>query len=245
MIWSLPRTRDERLALALDYPYDAPAGSYHLNRGEVDPLDSAEAAHLTEGRTAVLAHGSNRAPAHLLRKFGPEASLPVTYGWLSGYDVVFGAHVARYGAITATLASAPGCRVRLAATWLTSEQLALMHESERMNYTYGRLPAAAFAAEVGPEPEELTLYAGNQGALLLDGQPVGLAALEAQGRPHPALTQRALQRQLHPGPGLEETLLARMEDRALRAAFAASLIGQGLDALTGFEPLARLDGAFA
>ncbi|GAB5470187.1 MAG: hypothetical protein Kilf2KO_32170 [Rhodospirillales bacterium] len=249
MTWSLPSDRQARLALALDYPYAAPDRSYLLAGGEVLPLPRQASDDLYAGRHAVLAHGSNRAPAHLLRKFGSKAQIPVTYGWLSGYDVVYGAHVARYAAVTATLAAARGCRVRVALNWLSGEDLAAMHESERMNYSYGRLPAEVFAAEEGPNPQELTLYAGNHGALLLDGAAVAIEAVTAVDRPHRAMSQRRLQEDLAsrfaPHLPLEESLLQRIEDAEVRRAFAARLQGSGLESLTGFQSLHRLDGNFA
>lgn len=246
MIWALPQDPEELLTLALDYPYEAPEWSYLLRAGALMPLSDRHEGDLFEDRHAVVAHGSNRAPEQLLRKFGSNATIPVTYGWLSGYDVVFGAHIARYGAITSTLAAVPGCQVRIAITWLTRQQLARMHQSERMNYSYGHLPALAFMPEVGPRPETMSSYVGNRGALLLEGGPVGLEAVQAQGRPHIAMTQRLIQQQLIdlylPGRTVMEVILERVSDADLRAGFAARLPGSGIENLGEFEALKRLDG---
>ncbi len=246
MIWSLPQDPEELLSLALDYPYEAPEASYLLRSGGLVPLTRNSEPALFEGRYAVVAHGSNRSPSHLLRKFGSNAVIPVTYGWLAGYDVVYGAHVARYGAITSTLASVPGCLARVAVTWLTRQQLARMHQTERMNYSYGQLPPAAFLPEVGPRPEVLSSYVGNRGALLLDGAPVGLDSVAAEGRPHKALSQQALQQRLVdlylPGRTLVEVILERIAETEERSNFAARLTGSGLDDLEDFELLERLDG---
>jgi len=242
--WPLPVEPEELLALALDYPYEAPEGSYLLETGALKPLGRQSLAHCL-GRYAVVAHGSNRSPTHLLRKFGTAATIPVTFGWLAGYDVVYGAHVSRYGAITATLHAVPGCQVRVAITWLTRQQLARMHETERMNYTYGLIPAPAFLPETGPRPRSLGVYVGNHGPLLLDGAPVGIEGVTAQGRPHAALTQRALQQRLAqrhwPDRLLNDVILERIANASVRAAFAARLPSGGLDLLAGFEPLERLD----
>lgn len=244
MSWALPVEPEELLELALEYPYEAPDTSYLLEAGALKPLTTAALA-LCLGRYPVVAHGSNRAPAQLLRKFGTAATIPVTYGWLSGYDVVFGAHVSRYGAITSTLHAASGCQVRVAVTWLSRQQLARMHETERLNYTYGRLPAATFLPEAGPRPASLAAYLGNRGALLLDGRPVAIEGLEAEGRPHPAMSQRALQRRLaerfEPGRPLAEVVLERIARAEVRSAFTLALPASGPESLDAFEPLQRLD----
>ncbi len=256
MVWSLPSERAALLALATEYPYAAPERSYLFQGGQ--PLDLvAPDAAVFQGRIAVLAHGSNRSPQQLARKFldprfeaprsGVEGTIPVTYGWLEGYDVVFAAHVARYGAVTSTLAAVPAVRARVALTWLTPRQLAYMHETERMNYTYGRLPADRFTPEIGPRPPSIAAYVGNRGPLTLDGSPTGMAAVTAEGRPYPALAQRAMQERLaalhHPGSALEDLLLSRIAQPAARRAFEALLLSETEgDALSGFEVLERLDG---
>lgn len=246
MIWALPQDPEELLTLALDYPYDAPEWSYLLRAGALVPLMKGREGDLFKDRYAVVAHGSNRSPEQLLRKFGSNATIPVTYGWLSGYDVVYGAHVARYGAITSTLAAIGGCQVRVAVTWLTRQQLARMHQSERMNYSYGHLPALAYLPEAGPRPETLSTYVGNRGALLLEGAPVGLEAVQAEGRPHLAMTQRLIQQRLIDlylaGRPMMEVILERVSDANLRADFAARLPGGGMEDLGDFEQLKRLDG---
>ena len=253
MAWSLPDDAAALFALGRDYPYAAPAQSYLFRDGMAELLDNrAWTAVDFGGRTAVLAHGSNRAPAQLARKFldrgyRGDNTIPVVYGWLSGYDVVFAAHVARYGAVTSTLYHAPGVRSRVAVTWLAGEQFRYMHETERMNYSYGRLPAGSFRPELGPVPPSLYVYVGNHGPLLLDGHPVGLAAVEAEGRPWPARRQDEIQdllcRLFDLGEGWEELLRLRIAEPERRRAFEARLRGHAaVPALDGFELLERLDG---
>jgi hypothetical protein len=253
MPWSLPEDPAALIALGRDYPYEAPAQSYLFRGGRAELLDSSGWAEVDFGeRTAVLAHGSNRSPAQLARKFMDRAYqgnsvVPVVYGWLSGYDVVFAAHVARYGAVTSTLYHAPAVRSRVAVTWLAQEQLRYMHETERMNYSYGRLPSGAFRPELGPAPSSLYVYVGNHGPLLLDGHPVGLAAVDAEGRPWPARRQDEMQdllcRLFEEGQGWEELLRLRIAEPERRRAFEHRLRGHAARrALAGFEILERLDG---
>lgn len=188
--WALPDDPAERLAIAKGYPYHAPARSFLYRHDEVRPIEEADFAR----RTAVLGHGSNRSPSQLARKFahfeGPDAEIPVTYAWLDGYDVVYSAHVTTYGAIASTLQHAPGCRVRVAVTWLDTVQLERMHETEG-HYAFGRLEGVPVAPEAGPPADghHLMMYLSDHGCLLRAGAPIGLAAVQAEGRAHPALDQ--------------------------------------------------------
>lgn len=224
MSWPLPEAAAERLLLALDYPYAAPARSYLFADGREQPIEAAD----FRGRRPVLAHGSNRSPAQLLRKFGCQAEIPVTYAWLDGYDVVYAAHVTRYGAISSTLSRAPDCRVRVALTWLSEAQLVRMHETEgAASYPFGRLDAVALEPEDGPAAGALYCYVNAFGSLAESGRPLGLALLSAEGRPHKAALQRDLQERLrarhHPGDSLEEHVLALIADEPRRTTLARSL----------------------
>jgi hypothetical protein len=251
--WSLPEDPAALMALGRDYPYAAPSQSYLFREGEVETPDNAGWAEVDfAGRTAVLAHGSNRSPAQLARKFMDRAwrgdtTVPVVYGWLDGYDVVYAAHVARYGAVTSTLCHAPGVRARVAVTWLAPEQLAYMHETERMNYSYGRLPPGAFRPEVGPAPASLYVYVGNHGPFLVDGRPTALAAIEAENRPWPARRQDEMQdflaKLFHPGEAWEALILLRIAEPQQRQSFERRLRASSAPRpLDGFELLERLDG---
>lgn len=229
MPWPLPEAAADRLALALDYPYAAPAHSYLFAEGREQPIAAAD----FRGRRPVVAHGSNRAPAQLLRKFGAAAEIPVTYGWLAGHDVVYAAHVTRYGAVSSTLQRAPGCRVRVALTWLDAGQLARMHETEgAASYPFGSLEGVAFEPEAGPAAERLSCYVNAHGSLAEAGRPLGLALLQAEGRPHRAGLQRDLQERLrarhHPDDPLETHVLALIADAARRRTLAERLRAEAL-----------------
>jgi hypothetical protein len=197
--WKLPNDDAELLALAKSYPYDAPGGSYLFADGVACALSGIGYVD----RVPVIAHGSNRAPEQLRRKFGTAAQIPVTIGWLADYDVVYSAHITQYGAVASTLQHAPGVRVRLSITWLNESQLARMHETEGpTNYTFGRLNDIELRLEAGPGGRcgEAFVYLGRNGCLDLDGGPIGLAATQADGRPHHARHQEealALVRERH------------------------------------------------
>jgi hypothetical protein len=187
--WKLPDDDAGLLALAKSYPYDAPGGSYLFADGVACALTGIGYGD----RVPVIAHGSNRAPEQLRRKFGAAAWIPVTIGWLADYDVVYSAHITQYGAVASTLQHAPGARVRLSITWLNESQLARMHETEGpTNYTFGRLNDIELRLEAGPGGRcgEAFVYLGRNGCLDLDGGPIGLAATQADGRPNHARHQQ-------------------------------------------------------
>lgn len=219
--WPLPKETAERLALAKGYPYIAPPQSYLLSAGCALPLAPDEAPRAVAGRQPVIAHGSNRSPEQLLRKYGATAEIPVTYAWLADYDVVYAAHVTRYASIASTLHHAPGCAVRIAVTWLDAAQLLRMHETEGTKYLYGALEGADIACELGlgarlaAAPPTLYLY--RLGALTEGGAPLGLAVLEAKNRRHVARDQPAILewvRARHHGAEALDALLLSLQDEA-------------------------------
>lgn len=233
MPWQLPEAAAERLCLAKGYPFEAPARSYLFRPAGPAPIEAADFA----GRVPVVGHGSNRAPAHLARKFGHlagrHAEIPVTFAWLADYDVVYSAHVTQYGAIASNLQHTPGCRVRIALTWLDAAQLQRMHETEG-SYGYGRLAGVRLEVEDGPAAAlaEAYMYLSDHGCLALDGERTGLAAVPAEARPRRALAQEAVlarvRDRLAPQAELDAFILAAIGDQALRRARTAALAAHAL-----------------
>lgn len=240
MPWALPTSDAERLTLAKSYPFAAPGRPYLFRAGRAEPLDAAGSRALDfSGRVPVIAHGSNRAPDQLARKFGTEAEIPVSRALLADYDVVYSAHVTRYGSIAANLQHAPGVRAEVYVTWLDEAQLARMHETELGtpatgpgNYRYGRLEGIALELEAGPAErlDAAFVYLSRRGCLADDdkadpdapgARPLGLAEIAAQGRTHRALGQREVlglvHRRFHPDRPLDPLILETVRDAALRA----------------------------
>ena len=112
---------DERaiVARARDYPSPIPAESFIYSDDGPQPVISDS----IEGRTPVLAIGSNQSPIRLSQKFGhaPRHRIPVQRAELHGFDVVFSAHIAAYGSVPAMLQLSPGARMSIAVTWLDDE----------------------------------------------------------------------------------------------------------------------------
>jgi len=231
--WKLPESDVDLLALAKSYPYPAPDTSYLFADGEAGPIERADFA----GRVPVLAHGSNRSPVQLKRKFGSAAEIPVSLGWLADYDVVYSAHITQYGAVASTLQHRPGTRVHLAVNWLDEAQLARMHETEGpSNYAFGQLVGIDLSLEHGPVAvhTEAFVYLGRNGCLDLDDGPVGLAAVTAEGRGHRAHHQEealALVRARHrPEMALDHMILDAVRDTDRRLALTAEMKARAVPA---------------
>jgi hypothetical protein len=232
MPWELPESEAALLDLARCYPYCRPEDCYLFHAGAAQPLpDPVARPELFAARTPVIAHGSNRSPRQLARKFGAAAEIPVSRAWLGDYDVVYSAHMARYGAIAANLCHAPGTRVEVWVNWLDEAQLARMHETElgAEIYRYGLLKGVSIAPDSGPKHALTTVgvYLSTAGYLPLDGRPIALAAVPAENRRFESLTQHqalALVGQRHRGGrALDEVVLAKIRDPARRRALIAEL----------------------
>ncbi len=123
----------------------------------------------------VLAYGSNASRAVLARKLGPRAPVRGEPIAVAGVDVVFSRHVSPHGAIPATVVAAPGTTIEAFVLHLTPAGLAALAATEP-NYDLepvGGVPA--FVSRHGPLAPA-----------------TALAAVPAQGRALPALTEAEL-----------------------------------------------------
>lgn len=229
--WAVPTDRAARLALAKGYPFAVPAESYLLSGGAALPLPPFDALDL-EGRVPVLAVGSNQSPEQLARKFAHldgACEVPVTRAWLQDFDVVYATHVTRYGAVPGNLHHAPGTRVRLSVTWLDPRQLDVVHVTEIAgeNYVFARLDGIALQLDGGPLLDSVGAYVSLHGSLNEGGRPVGLAAMRAEGRAHPALDQPGVLALLHARAGaglpLDDLIIDAIERAEQRSALTALL----------------------
>lgn len=176
----------EILARAAAYPYEAPLRSFvqtgprSRELGEED-LDLG-------GRSALIAYGSNAAPAVLARKLAalPRQPLPLVRAELADLDVVYSAHISPYGAVPATLQRSPGATVPVFVAYPTPEQLRLLSATEP-NYELRRLRGLDLRPELGAPPLDPHAYLSRHGCLALAGSEVALAAVDASGRQLPAM----------------------------------------------------------
>lgn len=167
---------------ARNYPYAAPEHSYLYTEDGIRAFEP----EAREGRTPVLAIGSNRAPERLKQKFGHAAHhvIPVQRARLHHFDVVYSAHITNYGAAPAMLQASPNTAVEIWVTWLDDEQLAIMHETERgaANYHYAELPGVKLQMEDGRVERSAYAYVSTRGHYLHQGKPLALADVPATGR---------------------------------------------------------------
>jgi len=214
---------DDKLARALGYPFDIPEHSFVYQDGEVRAFEDASE---RDGRIPVIACGSNRAPKQIAWKYRSEENtiIPVERAWLADFDVVHVAHLTHYGSVAATLQHVDAMRVEVSINWLTEDQLALMHQTESIgsHYHYARLDKIVLDAEVGGKLDSAFAYATILGCLSVSGGLAGLAAVRAEGRPHPTLTQNEIQAHVHARLGEDDQhesfILDNIADADLRRA---------------------------
>ena len=189
--------RETALARARGYPYPLPSESYTWDNDKVHGFDPAACA----GRTPVLAVGSNQAPEQLTRKFGRNAAapIPVQRCHVRDFDVVYAAHIARYGSVPAMLQASPGTTVSLFATWLDDAQLEIMNHTEldSAHYHFGLLEDVVVTLDDGSVMNELHAYIGRRGHLLRDGAPVALSTITARDRRYVEKDSTAMLAELH------------------------------------------------
>jgi hypothetical protein len=207
-----------RIRHARAYPFAILDHSFFLKEGEVTRLPAGDAHRA--GRMPVIASGSNRSHEQLARKFGGDPEGVATErAWLAEFDVVYAAHITRYGSIPATLQHVAGMRVHLAVNWLTARQLAAMHATEG-NYDFVRLERISLETEAGPALSEAHVYLARNGHLVHEGAPIGAREAAAEGRPHPAMDQTQAQAHVHARLGgdthPDDFVLQNIEDARLR-----------------------------
>jgi hypothetical protein len=194
------------LRRALEYPYATPKRSYLYLEGGAAELPPT-GPDLT-GRTPLLSYGANAAPEALALKLAslPGLEMPVLRTELEGFDVAYSAHVSPYGAVPATLVESPGTVAPVFVIHPTPEQRALLTASE-LNYDL-------------VEVEGIAAYRSKHGPLLLDGNPVALAAVRSAGRTLPELDQPAVLDRVRvyvaPELTLEEFVFASIETGGIR-----------------------------
>ena len=227
----------DRIAHAKSYPFPAPDHCFLYEGGGWRPL--AGEAFETVGRVPVLAAGSNQSPEQIHRKYGelPDAgAIPAQRGRLHDFDVVYAAHLTRYGSVPATFQRSPGTAVTVFMLWLNEAQLARMHETER-NYTYDHLTGIHIALDTGGSLGEAYAYTARCGCLNHGGDCVSLYEVPAEGRKFTALRQTdmlgVVRDRLAPGTELDSFVGQHLADRAVQLERSRAM---GSDALPAAFP---------
>ena len=225
-----------RIVHAKSYPFPIPDGSFVYDNGVTRPHDPASL--IGEGRTPVLAAGSNQSPEQIHRKFGGlsgDVVVPSQRGRLHDFDVVYAAHLARYGSVPATFQASPGTSVTVFVQWLDDAQLARMHETEG-SYSYDCLSRIRVELDDGHGVlTEAFAYSAKAGCVNRSGSPASLAEISASGRRFPQFTQSEmlthLRDQLAPGHDLDQFVLDHITDDGTRHTRAQSLAADALPLL--------------
>lgn len=228
---------------ALSYPYHCPGHSFVIADGRTIPISEIDPENLLASRIGdgsisehfpewnpvakVVACGSNRAPAQLLRKFGSKWPAPVlsVRAQLMGWDVVRSAHITSYGTIPAALIPSPGATVAISLQLLDEQSLERMHRTEAVgiNYSYEAIDGIVLA---GASISNCTVYRGLHGHLQLDG-PQAFAEIECTGRQLPEMNQpellRKVQQMLSPELNLESWITYAQAKREHRLQITAQL----------------------
>ncbi|MBV9214033.1 MAG: hypothetical protein JOZ25_10365 [Actinobacteria bacterium] len=189
-----------------------------VSLAEVAARAGAPAGDLAAPRRAVLAYGSNASPESLRWKFPDHVSvLPLLRGAAAGVDVVYSAHMSVYGSIPATLQASPATQVEVFVALLTDAQLERMTAWE-INAAPERLDGLAVALECAPRPGELTAFVSRHGCLTAEGGEIAVAAVDAESRTYPAMTEPEVlehaRRVSAPDLSLDEFVLEGVRDYA-------------------------------
>jgi hypothetical protein len=207
---------EELVRRALAYPYDPPAGSFIQIGDRTLPVPPEEID--VSGRRALLAYGANAAPEALTRKLADLAPepIPVLRVSLRGWDVVYSAHVTRYGAVPAAVVPSPGTVASVHLVFPDDEQMAVIAATEGQNYRLERLVDFTAELEIGGEdPAEIDAFISVHGPVLLDGSPVALAAIPARDRAFPEMAMpemlERVRAAIHPDLTLREFILHHVE----------------------------------
>ncbi|MFG3253649.1 hypothetical protein [Streptomyces sp. NPDC048172] len=134
--------------------------------GGFDELLAERGAASMDGRTGVVAVGSNGAPAQVRYKFaraGVSCVVPMVPTLVEGVSVGVSAHVSPAGYVAAAPVMGGGESSTLVLSWLDPAQLDVMDASEGRNYRRLTVPVAGGEAQ---------MYVSLRGLLASDGVPL-------------------------------------------------------------------------
>ena len=208
-------------AFAKSYPFPLRGSSYLFRTGAAHPLKDHDFDRT--GRVPVLAAGSNQSHEQIARKyaaFEEGAEIPVQHARFHGFDAVYAAQLASYGSIPATFSPSPGTVVSTYVLWLDDVQLARMHETEP-TYSFDRLDDARVeVSETGEVLSGVHVYTAAIGCVNVEGHPVALSEIAADGRIFDHMTQTEMlacvRDRLDPGADLDTFIMGHIGDETVR-----------------------------
>ncbi len=188
-----------KIKKAKDYPYKREAQSFIYYDGKAYNLSENIDLGLKQfiydkklnkfslnDRTPVLAYGSNATVFQLGNKFKDlkDCVIPVVNCIINDYDVVYTAKICSYGAIPATLRKSQGSRAEIAITYLTEEQLKIMHKSETKGIAYDFVELEDVSYEINNEviKKNIYTYLSYSGCLSINNEAIALSAINNKTR---------------------------------------------------------------
>ena len=188
----------------LSYPGKRPNHSFLFDGNYIRNLSLCSGANIIsalekigvdpDNAYVMMGYGSNACPAQLASKFGQDMrNMPVIRGFLEGFDVVYAAGFAAYGAIPATLSESAGTTVEVWVNILDRKQVRAMDSTEGLGTQYylAEMPIQ-FKAENGVKISPVHAYIHSAGALAPEKQLVALAGIPASRRRFEAQTQKEI-----------------------------------------------------
>lgn len=239
----MPRLND--LGLAPDprrdparYPGDRLPFDFRLQGDRVEPLAAADRRTVElSGRHAVVAFGSNAAPAQLAAKFGPAGGpITVTLARLPGFALGHSPHVSIPGYLPWVLVVDPGSTVDCALLWLDDRQRAVLDATEP-NYHLRTLVTGRAVVRATGQAVSAAAYRGRWGALRWPGTS-GPAPASGQADVFRRLGTMGWFRDLAGGGGLAAIQRRLAGDAALRDRIRDELAARGLVVVDGWPDAA-------
>ncbi|POF29453.1 hypothetical protein [Roseibium marinum] len=175
--------------------------------------------------TPVIGFGSNPAPSQLARKFqvkkfSGDVVIPVMKGTLQDFDVVWTPVFVSYGSMPSTITPSNGTVVDVWVTWLDSEELKVMGNSEYSNtskrpfYVRTTIAGAKYAFD-GPDPDTMQVYISCFGPLKVDGKTYAVKSVPAKGRNFPDATSSEAIEKILPALGWKDSVLDLLYDNVV------------------------------
>jgi hypothetical protein len=251
-------TVEELVERAKRYPFQRPPGSYVFTHGRLYPVPhpagpwtpellvaeadeaigfaevcartGADTDYATAARTPVFGYSSNASPDALAHKFAllSHVAIPVIRCRVADWDAVYSCHFSR-GYVPGAIHPSPGAELSGTISWLTDEELELMHASERLgtNYELRPLTGAVATFETGETRAEPLAYHTLHGELRIDDLPVAVGGTVAGNRRFGSLTEVELLELVHgriaPDQSLDQMIASAIESVETQEALTRKL----------------------
>ena len=226
-----------KLKKAKEYPYKRESQSFVYYDGQAYILSKNVELELKQflqskklnqfslsDRIPVLAYGSNATVFQLENKFKnlKDCVIPVLNCIINDYDVVYAGRICSYGAVPATMRYSQGSRAEIAITYLSEEQLEIMHKSEAKGiaYDFVELNDVSYEINNAPMKKNIYTYLSLSNSLSINGEPIALSAINNKTRNLKSMTEVEVLKELYKKYGkfnsLDEFILNNINDKSLR-----------------------------